>query len=139
MEREVLHDQIHRELVYRPLQFQKLSQLFMSAHDERLFVAMRMLLALLAVVENGYGPITSPTLAMIEAPKAMIFAGTAGYPEVFIRQSRRIRAAAVRRCPAAVERLAGHVRFHPIKPFLNLLREFGEIGASNSGSIHTSP
>jgi hypothetical protein len=35
-----LHDQIHREL--------------MSAHDEPLSVAMRVLLALLAVVENGY-------------------------------------------------------------------------------------
>jgi hypothetical protein len=35
-----LHDQIHREL--------------MSAHDERLSVAMYVLLALLAVVENGY-------------------------------------------------------------------------------------
>jgi len=35
-----LHEQIHREL--------------MSAHDEPLSVAMRVLLALLAVVENGY-------------------------------------------------------------------------------------
>jgi hypothetical protein len=35
-----LHDQIHREL--------------MSADDEALSVAMRVLLALLAVVENGY-------------------------------------------------------------------------------------
>ena len=35
-----LHDQIHREL--------------MSAYDEPLSVAMRVLLALLAVVENGY-------------------------------------------------------------------------------------
>ena len=32
-----------------------------------------------------------------------------------------------RRCPAAVERLAGRLRFRPMKPFLNLLREFGEI------------
>jgi uncharacterized protein YggL (DUF469 family) len=48
------HDQIHRELVYRSLQFQKVSQLFMSAHDEPLSVAMRVLLALSAVVENGY-------------------------------------------------------------------------------------
>jgi hypothetical protein len=32
----------------------KLSQLFMSAHEEPLFVAMRVLLALSAVVENGY-------------------------------------------------------------------------------------
>jgi hypothetical protein len=32
----------------------KLSQLFMSAHDEPLSVAMRVLLALSAVVENGY-------------------------------------------------------------------------------------
>jgi len=32
----------------------KLSQLFMSAHDEPLSVAMRDLLALSAVVENGY-------------------------------------------------------------------------------------
>jgi hypothetical protein len=37
-----------------PLQFQKLSQFFISAHDEPLFVAMRVLLALLVVVENGY-------------------------------------------------------------------------------------
>jgi hypothetical protein len=35
-----LHDQIHREL--------------MSAYDEPLSVAMRVLLALLGVVENGY-------------------------------------------------------------------------------------
>jgi hypothetical protein len=35
-----LHDQIHREL--------------MSAYDEALSVAMRGLLALLALVENGY-------------------------------------------------------------------------------------
>jgi hypothetical protein len=39
-EREVLHDQIHREL--------------MSAYDELLSVAMRVLLGFSAVVENGY-------------------------------------------------------------------------------------
>ena len=49
-----LHDRIHRELVYRPLHFQKGTQLFMSAHGEPLSVAMRVLHALLAVVENGY-------------------------------------------------------------------------------------
>jgi hypothetical protein len=54
MEREILNHQIHRELVYRPLHFQKRSQLFMSAHDEPLSVAMYVLLALSAVVENGY-------------------------------------------------------------------------------------
>ena len=32
-----------------------------------------------------------------------------------------------RRCQAAGERLAGCLRFRPMKPFLNLLREFGEI------------
>ena len=32
----------------------KLSQVFMSAHEEPLFVAMRVLLVLSAVVENGY-------------------------------------------------------------------------------------
>jgi hypothetical protein len=53
-EREVLDDQIYRELLYRSLQFQKLSHLFMSAHDEPLSVAMRVLPALSAVVENGY-------------------------------------------------------------------------------------
>jgi hypothetical protein len=37
-----------------------------------------------------------------------------------------------RRCPAAVERLAGHVRFCPMKPFLNVLREFGEIHLRDS-------
>ena len=37
-----------------------------------------------------------------------------------------------RRCPAAVERLAGRLRFRPMKPFLNLLREFGEIHLKNS-------
>ncbi len=36
------------------------------------------------------------------------------------------------RCPAAVERLAGRLRFCPMKPFLNLLREFGEIHLRNS-------
>ena len=36
------------------------------------------------------------------------------------------------RCPAAVERLAGPVRFRPMKPFLNLLRQFGEIHLRNS-------
>jgi hypothetical protein len=38
------------------LQFHKRSQLFMSAHDGPLFAAMRDLLALSAVVENGYDP-----------------------------------------------------------------------------------
>ena len=37
-----------------------------------------------------------------------------------------------RRCPPAVERLAGRFRFYPMKPFLNLLREFGEIHLRNS-------
>ena len=37
-----------------------------------------------------------------------------------------------RRCQAAVERLAGRLRFRPMKPFLNLLREFGEIHLRNS-------
>ena len=37
-----------------------------------------------------------------------------------------------RRCPAAVERLAGRLRFRPMKPFLNLLRELGEIHLRNS-------
>ena len=37
-----------------------------------------------------------------------------------------------RRCPAAVERLAGRLRFRPMKPFLNLLREFGEIHLKDS-------
>ena len=37
-----------------------------------------------------------------------------------------------RRCPAAVERLAGRLRFRPMKPFLNLLREFGEIHLRDS-------
>src|SRR4029453_7034816 len=37
-----------------------------------------------------------------------------------------------RHCPAAVERLAGIVRFRPMKPFLNLLREFGEIHLRDS-------
>ena len=37
-----------------------------------------------------------------------------------------------RRCPAAVERLAARLRFRPMKPFLNLLREFGEIHLRNS-------
>ena len=37
-----------------------------------------------------------------------------------------------RRCPAAVERLARPVRFRPMKPFLNLLRELGEIHLRDS-------
>ena len=37
-----------------------------------------------------------------------------------------------RRCPAAVERLAGRLRFRPMKPFLNFLREFGEIHLKDS-------
>ncbi len=37
-----------------------------------------------------------------------------------------------RRCPPAVERLAGRLWFHPMKPFLNVLREFGEIDLRNS-------
>ena len=37
-----------------------------------------------------------------------------------------------RRCPAAVERLAGRLRFRPMKPFLNLLREFREIHLKDS-------
>src|SRR5436190_20485091 len=36
------------------------------------------------------------------------------------------------RCPAAVERLAGRLPFRPMKPFLNVLREFGEIDLRNS-------
>ena len=35
-----LQDQTHRELVYRPLQFQKRSQFFIGADDESLSVAM---------------------------------------------------------------------------------------------------
>ena len=37
-----------------------------------------------------------------------------------------------RRCPAAVERLTGRLRLCPMKPFLNLLREFGEIHLRDS-------
>ena len=36
-----------------------------------------------------------------------------------------------RRCPAAIERLAGRLRFRPVKTFLNVLREFGEIHLRN--------
>jgi hypothetical protein len=36
-----LRDQIHREVVYRPFQFQKRSQDFFCADDEALSVAMR--------------------------------------------------------------------------------------------------
>jgi hypothetical protein len=36
-----LQDQIHRKLVYRPLQFNKRSQLFIGTHHESLSVAMR--------------------------------------------------------------------------------------------------
>ena len=43
-----------------------------------------------------------------------------------------------RRCPLGVERLAGRLRFRPMKPFLNLLREFREIHLKDSrvGSKH---
>ena len=37
-----------------------------------------------------------------------------------------------RRRPAAVERLAGRLRFRPMKPFLNVWREFSEIHLRNS-------
>ena len=37
-----------------------------------------------------------------------------------------------RRCQTAVERLAGRFRFRPMKPFLNVLREFGEIDLRDS-------
>ena len=37
-----------------------------------------------------------------------------------------------RRCPTAVERFAWRVRFRPMKSFLNLLREFGEIHLRDS-------
>src|SRR5437773_5943452 len=37
-----------------------------------------------------------------------------------------------RGCQAAVERLAWRLRFCPMKPFLNILREFGEIDLRNS-------
>jgi hypothetical protein len=37
-----------------------------------------------------------------------------------------------RRYPAPVERLAGRFWFCPMKPFLNVLREFGEIDLRNS-------
>ena len=36
------------------------------------------------------------------------------------------------RRPAAVKRLAGRLRFRPMKPFLNLLRELGEIHLRDS-------
>jgi len=36
-----LHYQIHREFVYRPLQFHKRSRHFIGPHDETLSVAMR--------------------------------------------------------------------------------------------------
>jgi hypothetical protein len=38
---EVLRDQTHCELVYRPLQFHERSQYFIGADDETLSVAMR--------------------------------------------------------------------------------------------------
>jgi len=37
-----------------------------------------------------------------------------------------------RSCPATVERLAGLLRFRPMKPFLNVLRELCEIHLRNS-------
>ena len=37
-----------------------------------------------------------------------------------------------RPCQAAVERLTGRLRFCPVKPFLNVLREFGEIYLNDS-------
>jgi hypothetical protein len=40
--------------MYRRLQFHERSQYFIGARDEPLSVAMRVLLVLLAVVENGY-------------------------------------------------------------------------------------
>lgn len=49
-----IHEQIHWEPAYRPLQFQKLNQLFKRAHDDPLSAAMRVFLALSVVVENGY-------------------------------------------------------------------------------------
>jgi hypothetical protein len=39
--RAVTRDQTHRELVYRPLQFQKCGQLVIGANDETLSVAKR--------------------------------------------------------------------------------------------------
>jgi len=35
-------------------------------------------------------------------------------------------------CPAAVERLAGRLRFRPMKPFLDVLRKFREIHLKDS-------
>ena len=40
--------------MYRRLQFHERSQYFIGARDETFSVAMRVRLALLAVVENGY-------------------------------------------------------------------------------------
>jgi len=37
-----------------------------------------------------------------------------------------------RRRPVAIERLAGLLRFRPMKPFLNVLREFREIHLKDS-------
>src|ERR1043166_1615168 len=37
-----------------------------------------------------------------------------------------------RRCPAVVQSLAGLAWFRPMKPFLNVLREFGEINLGDS-------
>lgn len=45
------HDQIHLELMYRPLQLDERGQHFIGADDESRSVAV---LVLLVVVENGY-------------------------------------------------------------------------------------
>ena len=58
-------------LVYRSLRFLKLSQVLMSAHEQPLFVAMRVLLALSAVVENGYDW-DKPHASGDTAPAAMV-------------------------------------------------------------------
>jgi len=58
------------------------------------------------------------------------YAGDDGSPESddFCQSSRIFGCS----CPPVVERLAGHVRFCPMKPFLNVWREFGEIHLRNS-------
>src|SRR5262245_22166355 len=52
--REPLQDQINRELMYRSLQFQECSQLFVGAHDQPLSVACASPMQIYSALKIGF-------------------------------------------------------------------------------------
>ena len=112
-----LHEQIYREFVYRLLQLQNSVSFFIGAHNE-------------PALPHGASWSRCRLSSRTDMTDNKRHAGDGSSPRSdHFGQSSWIFG---RRCPAAVERLAGLVRFRPMKPFLNLLGEFGEIHLRNS-------